>query len=117
MAGGPTMRALPHIWKSSRTCLSKPSVIPGRLRYTRRPTVIKQPTPPPARPRGGPLIRTELAASTILLLASAMWSLARGIDLADALRPTLGTLATGVGAGLLLGTTPPLGTRPAARGR
>lgn len=109
------MRVLLHIWKSSRTCLSKPSVIPGRLRYTRHPIVIKPPTTPPARPHAGPLIRIELAASAILLLSSAMWSLARGIDLADALRPTLGTLATGIGAGLLLATTLPLVTAPWAR--
>ena len=109
------MRVLLHIWKSSRTCLSKPAVIPGRLRYTRRPVVIKPPVPPARRPHAGPLIRMELAASAILLAASAAWSLLRGIDLAGSLQPTLVALAQGLGAGLLLATTLPLVTAPWAR--
>ena len=109
------MRVLLHIWKSSRTCLSKPSVISGRLRYTRRPIVIKPPTSAPRRPHAGPLIRMELAASAILLFASAMWSLARGIDLAGALTPSADMLGIGIGAGLLLATTLPLVTAPWAR--
>jgi membrane protease YdiL (CAAX protease family) len=104
-----------HIWKSSRTCLSKPSVISGRLRYTRRPIVIKPPPTPTRRPHAGPLIRMELAASAILLFASAMWSLARGIDLVGALTPSVRVLGIGIGAGLLLATTLPLVTAPWAR--
>lgn len=77
--------------------------------------MIKTPTPPPRQPHAGPLIRTELAASAILLFVAGAWSLARGIDLADALRPTLAQIATGVGAGLLLATTLPLVTAPWAR--
>ena len=57
----------------------------------------------------------ELAASAILLAASAVWSLARGIELLGVLNPTLTTLAQGVGAGLVLATTLPLVTAPWAR--
>jgi membrane protease YdiL (CAAX protease family) len=57
----------------------------------------------------------ELAASAILLVASALWSLARGIDLSAVLRPTLTAIVQGVGAGLLLATTLPLVTAPWAR--
>jgi membrane protease YdiL (CAAX protease family) len=90
-------------------------VISGRLRYTRGPIVIKPPTTPPRRPHAGPLIRMELAASAILLFASAVWSLARGIDLVGALTPSARTLGIGIGAGLLLATTLPLVTAPWAR--
>jgi uncharacterized protein len=109
------MRVLLHIWKSSRTCLSKPSVFSGRLRYTRGPIVIKPPTTATRRPHAGPLIRMELAASAILLFASAIWSLARGIDLAGPLTPSATVLGIGIGAGLLLATTLPLVTAPWAR--
>jgi membrane protease YdiL (CAAX protease family) len=77
--------------------------------------VIKPSAPTARLPHAGPLIRIELVASAILLVASAAWSLARGIDLGGALRPTLATLAQGVGAGLLLATTLPLVTAPWAR--
>jgi membrane protease YdiL (CAAX protease family) len=109
------MRVLLHIWKSSRTCLSKPAVILGRLRYTRRPAVIKPPASTFRPPHAGPLIRVELAASAILLAVSAAWSLGRGVDLLGVLRPTMLTIAWGVGAGLLLATTLPLVTAPWAR--
>ena len=57
----------------------------------------------------------ELAASAILLAVSAVWSLARGIELVDVLRPTLIAIAQGIGAGLALATTLPLVTAPWAR--
>ena len=104
-----------HIWKSSRTCLSKPAGNSGPLRYTRRSVVIKPSASSARQPHAGPLIRLELAASAILLVASAVWSLARGIDLLAVVRPTLTTLAQGVGAGLVLATTLPLVTAPWAR--
>src|SRR5262245_56070680 len=110
MAVRTTMRVLLHIWKSSRTCLSKPAVILGRLRYTRRPAMIKPPASTARPPHAGPLIRVELAASAVLLAVSAAWSLGRGVDLLGVLRPTALTIAWGVGAGLLLATTLPLVT-------
>lgn len=57
----------------------------------------------------------ELVASAILLLVSAIWSLARGIDLRGALSPTTTTVAQGIAAGLVLATTLPLVTAPWAR--
>jgi membrane protease YdiL (CAAX protease family) len=90
-------------------------VILGRLRYTRRPAVIKPPASTVRPPHAGPLIRVELAASAILLAVSAAWSLGRGVDLLGVLRPTMLTIAWGVGAGLLLATTLPLVTAPWAR--
>jgi len=57
----------------------------------------------------------ELAASAVLLTASAVWSLARGIDLLAVLRPTIITIVQGVGAGLALAMTLPLVTAPWAR--
>jgi membrane protease YdiL (CAAX protease family) len=77
--------------------------------------VIKQPASPVRQPHAGPLIRMELAASAVLLTASAVWSLARGIDLLAVLRPTLITIVQGVGAGLALAMTLPLVTAPWAR--
>jgi membrane protease YdiL (CAAX protease family) len=57
----------------------------------------------------------ELAASAILLAASAVWSIARGIDLAAILQPSFAALAQGIGAGLALALTLPLVTAPWAR--
>jgi membrane protease YdiL (CAAX protease family) len=57
----------------------------------------------------------ELIASAILLAVSAVWSLARGIDLAAGLWPTTTTLLQGIGAGLALAATLPLVTAPWAR--
>lgn len=57
----------------------------------------------------------ELAASAILLAASAVWSMARGIDLVEAIRPSSTALMQGVGAGLALALTLPLVTAPWAR--
>jgi membrane protease YdiL (CAAX protease family) len=77
--------------------------------------VIKPPASTVRPPHAGPLIRVELAASAILLAVSAAWSLGRGVDLLGVLRPTMLTIAWGVGAGLLLATTLPLVTAPWAR--
>ena len=53
----------------------------------------------------------ELVASAILLALSAVWSVARGIDLGAVLWPTTTAIAQGVGAGLALALTlPPLST-------
>lgn len=90
------------------------TVIPGPLRYTRPPTVIKQPAPPP-RPTAGPLIRMELAASAVLLVASVVWSALRGIDLVAAIQPSAAALLHGAGAGVALALTLPLVTAPWAR--
>ena len=78
--------------------------------------MIKPPAQSAVRqPHAGPLIRMELIASAILLAVSAVWSLARGIDLAAGLWPTTTTLLQGIGAGLALAATLPLVTAPWAR--
>jgi membrane protease YdiL (CAAX protease family) len=109
------MRVLLHIWKSSRTGLNADGVMSGRLRYTRPQIVIKQPTTPARPPHAGPLIRAEVAASAVLLAASAAWSLARGVDVLGAIRPSAAAVAQGVGAGVALALTLPLVTAPWAR--
>jgi len=60
-------------------------------------------------------VRVELAASALLVAAAAAWSTVRGLDLATAAEPSVGTLCAGVGAGAALAATLPLVTAPWAR--
>lgn len=61
---------------------------------------------------GQHLVRVELGLSSVLLGTAALWSVLGGLDLATALRPSLGALAAGAACGLALATTLPLVTAP-----
>ena len=60
-------------------------------------------------------LRVELAASALLVAATAAWSAARGLGLGAAAEPSAGAVLAGVGAGAALAVTLPLVTAPWAR--
>src|SRR2546430_7551426 len=99
------MRVLPHMRKSS----PKVPALRSPLRYTRPRDRSSM-----AHIHWTPL-RVELAASALLVAATAAWSAARGLGLGAAAEPSAGAVLAGVGAGAALAVTLPRVTAPWAR--
>src|SRR2546429_1874749 len=105
MAVRTTIRVLLHMRKSSL----KVPALRSPLRYTRPRDRSSM-----AHIHWTPL-RVELAASALLVAATAAWSAARGLGLGAAAEPSAGAVLAGVGAGAALAVTLPLVTAPWAR--
>src|SRR5437879_13545712 len=101
------MRVLPHMRKSS----PKVPALRSPLRYTRPRDRSSM-----AHIHWTPL-RVELAASALLVAATAARSAARGLGLGAAAEPSAGAVLAGLGAGAALPATLPLVAAPGRRRR